>query len=167
MTAINQMQISYAPLEDRLMLRVNTTNDQEFRFWLTRRYVLLLYQALAAHRAKDPDISSQPVGEARQAVQQFKQEKAAEKGDFEQSFRDSSDFPLGETPVLASKLQARSDQGKLALTISPAQGNGINLVLDEHLNFNFSRLLNSAVAKAEWGIQARSAAPAAGSPVIN
>jgi len=34
---IHQMSVSYVEGQDRLMLRVNTPEGQEFRLWLTRR----------------------------------------------------------------------------------------------------------------------------------
>ena len=33
---INQFSANYDPLEDRILLRFNTTDLKEFRFWLTR-----------------------------------------------------------------------------------------------------------------------------------
>ena len=34
---IHQMSVNYAERDDRLLLRVNTQDGQEFRLWLTRR----------------------------------------------------------------------------------------------------------------------------------
>ena len=46
MSQLHQMQITYVPVEDRLLYRVNTKHRQEFRFWMTRRYVKLLWKGL-------------------------------------------------------------------------------------------------------------------------
>ena len=72
MTAISQIQMRYVPLEDRVLLRLNTSDQDEFRFWLTRRFVVMLISALQAHKAADPDVSAAPAGDAREAVRQFK-----------------------------------------------------------------------------------------------
>ena len=40
------MNVSYAAREDRLLLRVSTSEDEEFRIWLTRRYTGLLLGVL-------------------------------------------------------------------------------------------------------------------------
>ena len=37
-----QINVSYVPGEDRLLLRVSTTGGDEYRVWLTRRFVSLL-----------------------------------------------------------------------------------------------------------------------------
>lgn len=150
MTAISQLQMSYSAEEDRILLRLNTTGDEEFRFWLTRRYAQLLVRALKAHRAADPDVSTQVTPDAKKAVQEFKQEAAQEKGDFEKPFAPSEAFPLGSEPLLAFKLSYNLKGDKLALTIAPKEGQGINIVLDANLNFNVTRLLRTASGSGKW-----------------
>ena len=44
--SLSQMQMLYVSEEDRILFRVNSTSGEEFRFWLTRRYVLLLIKVL-------------------------------------------------------------------------------------------------------------------------
>ncbi len=152
MTTIRQLQMSYSPEEDRILLRVNTNTGEEFRFWLTRRFSQILVKALADHRAVDPDVSTQATPDAKQAVQTFKQEVAQEKGDFNQEFKQSESFPLGDTPVLAYKLSYAIEANKLKLSIEPKSGQGINIVLDSVLNFNVNKLLRSASETGKWGL---------------
>ena len=150
MTAINQLQMSYSPEEDRVLLRLNTTSAEEFRFWLTRRYCQLMVQALGAHRAADPDVSNQVSPVARKAVEAFKREAADSGGNFKDDFKPSDTFPLGETPVLAHKLSYRVSDSKLALTISPESGQAVTIALDTPLNFNVTKLLKSAAQAGNW-----------------
>jgi hypothetical protein len=150
MTAITQLQMSYNAEEDRLLLRVNTSARDEFRFWLTRRYVTLLLKALKVHRAADPDVSTQPTPDAKKAIQEFKQEAAQSSGNFEDEFKASDSFPLGEMPVVAHKLSYKVDNGKLVLTISPKTGAGITVTLDAQLNFNVGKLLRASNESAGW-----------------
>ena len=42
MTKIRQFNITHVPEEDRLLLRLNTTDRSEFRLWLTRRMAKVL-----------------------------------------------------------------------------------------------------------------------------
>jgi hypothetical protein len=150
MSSISQLQMSYSAEQDRILLRVNTKTGEEFRFWLTRRYARLIIKALKAHRAADPDVSSQVTPDAKKAVQEFKQEAAQAKGNFKKDFEPSGQFPLGEEPTLAFKLSYSVKNGKLALAIAPKESQGINLVLDENLNFNVTRLLRSAATSGDW-----------------
>lgn len=167
MTSISQLQMNYSPEEDRLLFRVNTTTGEEFRFWLTRRYAQLLIQALEAHRSADPDIATQATPDARQAVQDFKKDAAQEKSDFNQEFRESESFPLGDSPVLAYKLGYRVEEGNLKLSVEPKSGQGINIVLDSTLNFNVSQLLRSAIEKAKWGLEFGDEAGGMAVPQVN
>ena len=40
--SIKQFNGSYMPNEDRLMFRFNTVEDDEYRFWFTRRVTLFI-----------------------------------------------------------------------------------------------------------------------------
>src|SRR5262245_55118606 len=42
--ALQQVNMTYVPEQDRLMLRISATGDVEYRVWLTRRYCALLLQ---------------------------------------------------------------------------------------------------------------------------
>lgn len=155
MSAIQQLQMSYSAEEDRVLLRINTTDQEEFRFWLTRRYCQLIIQALNAHRSADPDVSAQATPVARQAVEEFKQEAAISQGNFDQAFQEASSFPFGEAPALAQKLKYKVDSGLLALTIEPGSGNGITIKLDSKLNYNVAKLLQGAISAGEWPLARR------------
>lgn len=150
MNAISQLQLAYKPEEDRILMRVNTSKGEEYRFWLTRRYSLLLRKALREHRDKDPDVLSQTNEFAKQAVQEFKRDEAMAKGNFKEQFQQGEQLPLGEEPMLAFRLKYSYNQDNIELSISPQEGAGITLALDQQLNFLLSRLLNGAMTKAEW-----------------
>ena len=46
---IKQLQVTYQPHADRLLLRISAGSGDEFRFWLTRRLVGLLAEPLGKH----------------------------------------------------------------------------------------------------------------------
>lgn len=43
---IHQLSVHHDERQDRLLLRLNTQDQQEFRFWLTRRMTLRLMPAI-------------------------------------------------------------------------------------------------------------------------
>ena len=43
---LHQVHVEYAPAEDRLLLKFNTVNREELRFWLTRKFVKTFWDAL-------------------------------------------------------------------------------------------------------------------------
>jgi len=62
MSQLHQIQISYVPTEDRLVLRLNTRARHEFRFWMTRRYVIILWKAIMDMlQAQKKPVSAAPI----------------------------------------------------------------------------------------------------------
>lgn len=151
--AISQMQMKYEPEEDRVLFRVNSADGKQFRLWLTRRYIQLLVQSLKKHLDSDPDISSQPTPAAKQAVQSFKQEQAIQGANFKKAFEETVEqLPLGDTAVLAYRLNYRLDKDILHLGIEPKEGKGVNLALNRDINVSMTRLIAAAVQQADWKI---------------
>jgi hypothetical protein len=153
--SISQMQLAYNAEEDRILFRVNSTDHKEFRFWITRRYALLMLRILKEHSEVDPDIAPQATPEAKQALQSFKQEKAVGQADFSKKFEDKpNELPLGTEAVIAFKLNYGIKDGNLQLGIQPKEGKGITLMINQDLNATLTQLLHTAARKADWRITA-------------
>ena len=151
--ALSQMQMLYVAEEDRILFRVNSTSGEEFRFWLTRRYTLLLAKVLRDYADKDPDVSVQATPEEKKAVEEFKQEQRLSGANFSRQFtEESNSFPLGETTHLAFKLSFSPKDASMQLSIQPKDGQGINFVINQEINASMIQLLKTASEKAEWGI---------------
>jgi hypothetical protein len=151
--AISQIQVLYDAEEDRILLRVNSTSRQEFRFWITRRFSILLLRVLGEYAQSDPDISLQADSQARQTVQEFKREQAVRNAELDKPFReDGSEFPLGETVQLAYRLTRHRFNENLRLGIHPKTGEGINIVIDRGINANLTQLMLKAVNQAQWNL---------------
>lgn len=157
---ISQLQMLYVPEEDRILFRVNTTERQQFRFWLTRRYAVILLKVLRDHFDSDPDVSIQGTPEAKEAVKTFKQEKAMSSANFKEQFDETAnELPLGQDIPVAFKLTYNLKDGNLNIGIQPKEGQGINMAIDRNINVSMTNLLLVAAQKGEWGLQA----PGAGS----
>ena len=153
--SISQLQMLYVPEEDRILFRVNTSERQQFRFWLTRRYSLLLLKVLKEHQATDPDVSMQDSREAKQAVQSFKREQAMTSANFDEAFsEDANELPLGEEIPVAFKLSYNSSGGSLSVTIEPREGQGISMAIDRNINVSLTALLVNAAGQGDWGLAA-------------
>ena len=151
---ISQMQALYNPEEDRILFRVNSVDKKEFRFWVTRRFTILILKVLKDHMDSDPDISTQETPDARQAVKKFKQEKAIQEANFEQKFNEkSNELPLGEDVLLAFKLTYKVQGESLHLGVQPKSGQGINMVLNRQINSSLVQLLMTAARKAGWKLE--------------
>ncbi|QLQ33522.1 MAG: hypothetical protein HZT40_20145 [Candidatus Thiothrix singaporensis] len=59
MAAPSQIQARYVEEEDRILLRINTVADEEFRFWLTRRFLRRLSPVLQEGLMSSPTARQQ------------------------------------------------------------------------------------------------------------
>lgn len=149
--AISQMQMLYNPEEDRILFRVNTTDRQQFRFWLTRRYSILLLKVLKEHLDSDPDVTLQETPQAKEAVKSFKQERAITSANFNDQFDESAnELPLGKEVPVAFKLTYNLKDGNLNIGLQPKEGQGINMAINRDINMSLTTLLLTAAKKGEW-----------------
>lgn len=147
-----QFSASYVAAQDRLLLRIRSSDEAEFRFWVTRRYLALLWPLLmkmaddfSARKTTDPL--------TRNTLAELAHGEALSKADFGSAYREGSIYPLGEEPVLLGRVTVKPLQGGAqTLTLLPQEGQGINLDLDEKLVHVLARLLQQAAVAAEWAL---------------
>jgi hypothetical protein len=154
MPQISQIQVAFSPLEDRLLLRVNTGDRKEFRFWITRRYLKLLWPVLLKMLADNPQVRLQASVEARQTVLSFLHEQAISQADFSREFEESdSQLPLGSTPLLLARIQVKHDaQERQVLCLHPEQGKGLEIAVNDKLLHALSRLIIEAATGCGWDL---------------
>ena len=152
MSALSQMQVTYDASQDRLVLRVNTTAREEFRFWLTRRFTQGLWPLLRKGLCANPDVAQQPSTETRKAVLDFQQEAAAEKVDMQRPFQEkAATFPLGKEATLLTRAQLKvKKEGGYLLSMYAADGKGVNFNLDNNLLHLLSKVLVDILPKTGW-----------------
>jgi hypothetical protein len=155
--AIHQIQIRHDEAEDRLLLRMSTTDNCEVRFWLTRRFTRLLWTALVKMLEWDRAVKQQIDPQTRRAVLDIQHEGYSQHADFSKKFEEPKEAPrqllLGETPVLLAKVQGRKQgDGVHVLSLHPLQGQGIDITLDTKLLHLFMKLMREQVAKTDWDL---------------
>lgn len=149
---LEQFSASYDSGQDRLLLRIRSNDDAEFRFWITRRYLALLWPILmkmaddfSARKSTDPL--------TRNTLAELAHGQAVGNADFASQYQEGSLFPLGEEPILLGRITVKPLAGNTqTLTLLPQQGQGINLDLDERLLHVLARLLQHAATATEWGL---------------
>ena len=153
----HQIQISFNAEQDRLLLRLNTAGrtKAEFRFWLTRRYVRVLWKALLnmlqQHQPKEVKESQSPIAKPMAIAQEHKE--VVSQADFQTQYQESHVFPLGEEPILVSKVQLKQDEkGNQILGISPQEGEGVQFGLNNQLMHSICKLIVDATNRAEWDL---------------
>lgn len=144
---LQQINISYVPNEDRLLLKARTSDKEELRIWLTRRYTSLLINVLAQQMDKAGGIME--LASNKTTLAQFKG------GAFTQEYQPQplQNFPLGENGVLGYRINAgKNTDSRVNLQLLPEAGEGLNLLLDKSMLFMFYNLLEQALAQAEWNL---------------
>ncbi len=167
MSQIAQVQITYVAGEDRLLLRVASGAHEEFRFWLTRRFVRALRPQLEKSLSEQPRIRVQPSADARRELLRFEHEQAVDRSDFRTPYQDDAarSLPLGSAPVLLTRFQlAAAANGAITLGLRPEQGQGIDLNLNAQLAHSLLALMDKAINGAEWDLDAVAIGPAPVSP---
>jgi hypothetical protein len=150
---LHQINLGYSPEEDRMLLRINTTGKTEYRLWLTRRYVRLLWNLLTKSVERLPDVRAQAAPETRQAVKSFQREEARQAADYSKDYEDSeTKRPLGEAASLLTGVRATPGAKGTQLTLQTKDGRAINLTLEKKLLYSLCDLLISSTTQAKWDL---------------
>ena len=152
-----QINVRYDPAEDRLLLRMNAPTPEgtaEYRLWLTRRFVQLMWQGLEKSMEADQTVDPAVQSSQREAVRQFKEEAALSSADFATPYRKEAVLtPLGEDPVLITKMQIKqAEAGKKVLIMSGEDGPSVTLALAENMLHSVRKLIADAAERAGWGL---------------
>lgn len=158
MSRISQLQITFVPAEDRLLMRVASGDNEEFRFWLTRRFVAALRPHLENSLSHRDRIRTQTTSNARRELLDFERQAAVQNADFETPFQtqtQTTTLPLGDHPVLLTQFQiAPRNNDALVLALRPESGSGIDLNLSAELVHSIVALLDKALEGAAWDLPA-------------
>lgn len=159
---LRQLNAAYDAVQDRVLFRVATSAGQEFRFWITRRFMGLLWQALT--RVLETFAKARTPGGPllRAALADIAEFNAMQGADFATPFSDGNQFPLGDAPILLARITVLAGPaGQQILRLTPEQGLGIDLALDEKLAHLLAKLLRQAAAVGDWALDLSSPAEAA------
>ena len=156
---IHQLSVHHDERQDRLLLRLNTQDLQEFRFWLTRRMAMRLMPAIEQSavrlEAAQPGVAATDTP-SQQLLNELKRDAFLQKADFETPFENrATQWPLGAEPLLITDAHL-TIQPNGALEISfedksdPAQARACQLHLQISLVHGMVHLIQQSIQKAEW-----------------
>ncbi len=152
MASMSQMQMHYLEEEDRFLLRMNTVTEEEYRFWLTRRFIQVFYPLLNNTLYSAPEIKRQVDPVNKDAVFSFQQESAKNQVEYGATFSSTpKTYPLGENPLLISKasIKSNADNG-YDLRLSTADDRGLYFSLDQNLLHILTTLILDSLPIANW-----------------
>ncbi len=149
---LRQMNVTYVETEDRLLLKVSTSDEQEYRVWCTRRFTRLLLDKLAVGFQKEMPSAAAVPQPARRDVAQMQHQQAVKEEAFQQPYNaEPSDYPLGEQGLVATTLKYKDlADGSAQVHLGDQSGKGVNLNLNAHLQHQLYELFTRATERAQW-----------------
>ncbi len=141
---LHQINLQYSNVEDRILLRTSTENDDEYLIWLTRRFTRLLISILGGEIEKR--------GGATTLGAQKETKKLFTEGAFDKPYAENSPKkrPLGKDLLAFSVKTGNTGNGNLILEIQSESGQGIIFNLNDTLIYMFYSLLMQGIDQTEW-----------------
>ncbi|HSV47329.1 MAG TPA: hypothetical protein VLJ58_16180 [Ramlibacter sp.] len=161
---IHQLSVTYQAEPDRILVRVNTTAQQEMRMWLTRRLMAnlwpvltkLLTEHLMALEAAAPSLTQADDG-LKKMLADFRKEEFLRAADFDTPYQGGkAALPLGAKPLLVTEVDASPPfNGKVRLTFREkapegAKPRSFQMELKPKLMQGLMHLLEQALATSRW-----------------
>ena len=156
---IHQLNVSHNERHDRLLVRLNTQDGQEFRFWLTRRMTLRLLPVLGqtlGQLESSPVQMLAPDPASRSILTELKRDEFLHQADFKTPYVEQDrELPLGEEPMLVSDVQLQLQGTGVLITLQDkgAKATGTSscqLHLQAALVHGLMHLIEQAMNTAEW-----------------
>ena len=157
---IHQLSVSYDERQDRLQLKLNTQDGQEFRFWLTRRMAIRLLpameQSIVRLEAAQPGVAATDVP-TQHMLTELKRDAFLETADFSTPYAaEPRQLPLGDEPLLITDAQL-SLQAHGALQVifqkkTAEATQSCQLNLQTPLVHGMIHLVRQCMAKADWAL---------------
>ncbi len=169
---IHQLSVNYVQEQDRILVRINTTAQEELRLWFTRRLTLglkpMLHKIVAEWVAKQETVKSPLTMSAATADAQtqamladFKREESLQKSDFQTPYKAPNALPLGAEPLLVTEISVTplpSGQLQMAFNEKLPLDNGqphpnprgFRVALEQKLVHGFVHLLDKALDVSQW-----------------
>jgi hypothetical protein len=172
MSGIQQIFVNYVPAQDRILVRVSTTENTEMRMWLTRRFITVLWPVMLQMLESDPSVVGQSNTQSKQEVLSFRHEEAISKTRFTKSYQTPPQAkPVNQVPFLITKLSTkRLDNGRTQMMFGTAKGRSVQFVVDRTLTHSLCKLIADCTSTANWGLDLNittSSAAALGDRTIN
>ncbi len=157
---IHQLSVSYDERQDRLQLKLNTQDEQEFRFWLTRRMAIRLLpameQSIVRLEAAQPGMTATDAS-TQHMLAEIKRDAFLQTADFATPYSAApQQLPLGDEPLLITDAQlSLLPHGALQIifhkkTAEVTQSCQLNL--QAPLVHGMIHLVHQCMANADWAL---------------
>jgi len=146
--SIKQLNASYVSAEDRVVMRVTTTDDKEYRLLLTRAKLRELLGLLRQEQLTA--VAKVHMTPMAADIAEFKQQLALNTAKFT-AFEPASQLPLGDQPLMVRKVDINRQDTKEVLELHLA-GKLLKLPLTEELSRQIVVVLQTIADQARWDL---------------
>ena len=154
-SGLHQISMSFSPEEDRVLLRISTTDHNECRLWLTRRFVRILWKALLQVLTAQPDVVRPDLEpKVKDAIIAMQHHDIVQASDFSKKYDvKKENKPVSEKPtlVIGGACYASKDS-TTRIKFQTADGKEVNVKLNAELVHALCHLLVATTVKAEWNL---------------
>jgi len=147
---IKQLQASYNPVEDRILLTVERQNQQTYLGWLTRRFLTILLPVLHGQHpitgeglfdCKPPKNKGPKIHQSKTVLKKNNNSHHPV-------------YPLGDSPLLCSKISFTSLKTEQAMFhLLPDSNQGIELPFTPILLNFFLKAIKEPLEQSNWALE--------------
>ncbi|MDE2428812.1 MAG: hypothetical protein KGM99_08795 [Burkholderiales bacterium] len=162
---LHQVQISYETDQDRLLIKFafidaeNEKKRQEIKVHFTRRITLQFWPTVLEAMTKQISLNKPAAAHASHDIVQMQHEASVsqmlQSGGFDTPYESESDtWPMGKLPLLPKTIHFQMQANHpLKIEFNLPDGTGFEIAMGERALHGFCKLLQDAVAKADWGFE--------------
>ena len=160
MMGIKQFNGEWVAREDRVRFRFNTTEDEEYSFWLTRRMAIRLMpameQSIVRLEAAQPGMTATDAS-TQHMLTEIKRDAFLQTADFSTPYSaQPQQLPLGDEPLLITDAQlSLQPHGALQIIFQKKTAEvtqSCQLNLQAPLVHGMIHLIHQCMGKAEWAL---------------
>lgn len=151
---LHQLTMSFLPEQDRMLLRISTGDGIEYQFWLTRRFIKILWRALLQVLERNPKLGGDLLPGVRDAILAMQHQEMIQTADFSQKHNEGNvqrTSNAGPLLVVGGTVSAIDDQ-QTRITLKTEDGNGVAFGLTKQLLHALCHMVISTTHQAEWDL---------------
>ena len=148
--SIKQFNGEWVCQQDRVLFRFNTSQDQEFSFWLTRYVLKALLQG--AQQLRVQALAQKHPPQVAQVMQSFQQASVTQQLNFQETFQTAKEKPMGETPLLVTGLMLNQTGDEVTLKFELESGKSVQVQMNPTVLNVMLALLDKLQGIAQWGV---------------
>jgi hypothetical protein len=146
--SLKQFSAYYAPLEDRIVLHLNTTEGELYSFLVTRAITKSL--SLHAQSAVEQSVAAEHTERSSKIIVEFQKEGLKKQLSFEDSFEGGSQAPLGTEPLLITQVTMEIEGESVAIALTLMTNQILRFTLLAVQVQAFTLLLERLAQQADW-----------------